>query len=77
MLDKRCVFLYNKFSVQLYYIHKESKPACGTILLSVARSLTCFGQIYWPSSRSHMQRCFQLELSHVVITVVMFTVIKL
>jgi len=40
------------------------------------RSPTCFGQIYWStSSGSHTQHCFNLGLSHVVTTVVVFTII--
>jgi len=44
--------------------------------LFVVISPACFGQMYWPSSGSHMQQCFNLELSHVVTTVVVFTIIK-
>jgi len=47
------------------------------------RSPTCFGQIYWQSSGSRLQRCFNftqlqlllcfnLELSHTITTVVVF-----
>ena len=45
--------------------------------LFLVRSTTCFGQIYWASSGSHMHRRFNLELSHVVTNVVVFTGIKL
>jgi hypothetical protein len=45
--------------------------------LFVVISPTCIDQIYWPSSESHMQRCFILELSQVVTTVVVFTIIKI
>jgi len=44
--------------------------------LLVVISPACFSQIYWPSLGNHMQQCFNLELSHVVTTVVVFTVIK-
>ena len=43
-------------------------------------SPTCFGQIYWPTSGSHIQRYFNFELSHavkVVVVVVVFAVIKI
>jgi len=45
--------------------------------LFVFRSTTCFGHIYWPTLGSHMQRCLNLELSHVVTTVVVFTIFKI
>jgi hypothetical protein len=38
--------------------------------LFVVWSPTCFGQMCWPSSGIHMQPCFNLELCHVVTTVV-------
>jgi hypothetical protein len=44
--------------------------------LFVLRSQTCIGQIYWPSSGSLMQECFNSELARVVTTVV-FKFLKL
>jgi len=43
----------------------------------VVISPPCFGKIYWPSSRGHIERCFNVQLSHIVTTVVVFTVIKI
>jgi len=64
--------------MQLYYIHKGNKPTfCTILLLFVVRYPTFLGQIYWSSSESHLQRCSNSELSHVVTTVVVFTVIKI
>jgi len=61
-------FLWHTFSMQLYYIHKESKPTCCTILLLfVVTPPACFSQIYWPSSDIHMQWCFNLELSQILL----------
>jgi len=58
-------------------LQRESKPTCCTILLIFfVRYRICFNQIYWPSSGSHMQWCFNLEFPHVVATVV-FTITKI
>jgi len=43
--------------------------------LFVLRSAACFGLIYWSSSDSHTQRHFNLELSRVVTTVVVFVLL--
>jgi hypothetical protein len=46
-------------------VSKFTKNQCQLIaqhpFLSVVRSPTCFGQIYWPSSGSDMRRCFNLR----------------
>jgi hypothetical protein len=42
--------------------------------LFVVRPPTCFGQIFLPSAGSHMQHFSYSELSHVVTTVVVFTI---
>jgi len=52
------------------------KTFCTIHLFIFVRSPTCFGQLYPPYTGSHMQQYFNLELSHVVTTVV-FTIIKL
>jgi len=44
--------------------------------LFAVRSPACFGQIYWPSSGNHMEGRFNLELSHVVTTVVVLKIIN-
>ena len=62
-----------------YYecVHKNQNQLVAQYsFLFVVRSPTCFGQIYWPSSGSHVQQCFNIELSHVVTMVVVFTIIK-
>jgi len=45
--------------------------------LFVFRSPIYFGQIYWPTLGRLMQLCLNLELSRVVTTVVVFTIIKI
>ena len=66
-------FLFN----YIIFTKNQNQLVAQYSFLFVVRSIICFGQIYWPSSGSHMQWCFPLELSHVVITVVVFTIIKL
>jgi hypothetical protein len=68
---------YYKFSLQLYYIHKGSKPTCCTICLFICSQISnIFGQICWPSSWTHIQQWFNLELSNVVTAVILFKMIK-
>ena len=47
-------------------VSKFTRNQCQLIalysILYVVRSPAFFGQIYWPSSRSHMQRCFNSRL---------------
>ena len=66
------------FSLQFYYIHEESKPTCCTVILLIFSWLSnMFRPDLLAIFRRHMQRFFHLELSHVVTTVVVFTVIKI
>jgi len=59
-------------------LHEESKPTfCTIVLLFVVSSPKCFGETYWSSSGSNMQRCFSLEMSDVVKTFVACIVIKI
>jgi len=44
--------------------------------LFVVRPPTCFGEIFLPSAGSYMQHFSNSELSHVVTTVVVFTIIE-
>jgi len=48
-------------------------PQCPCVIRIPRR----FGQIYWPSAGSHMQRYFNLELSHLFTAVVVFTITKI
>jgi hypothetical protein len=57
-----------------HFFCKEPKKKSNHIL--GREQVTCFGQIYWPSSGSNTQQCLNLELSHAVTTVV-FTIIKI
>jgi len=43
-------------------VKNQNQRAAQCSFLFVIKSTACFGQIYWPSAGSHMQRCFSLEL---------------
>jgi len=64
--------------LQLYFIPKNPNQCVAQHPLSfIVRSPTCFGQIHWHSSWSHMQRRFNLELPRAVTAVVVFIIMKL
>ena len=63
--------------MHLYYIHKnENQFVAQYSFLFVFGSPMCFGQIYWPTLGSHMQRYLNLELSRAVTTVLRLKLLK-
>jgi hypothetical protein len=46
----------------IIFTRNQNQPVAQYLFLFVVGSPTCFGQIYWPSSWSHTQRCFQLRI---------------
>jgi len=55
------------------FTKNQSQLVIQYSFLFAVRCPTRFGQIYWPSSGSRNQRCFSLELYHVVTTVVVLS----
>ena len=68
------IILYYIILYYIIFIKNRNQLVAQYSFLFVVTSATCFGHTYWQSSGSHMQQCFNLEVSHVVTTVVMFTV---
>jgi hypothetical protein len=74
--------IINKFSfsiteINVVYSRRIKTKLLHNINFILFRSPTCFGQIYWPTSGSHIQRHLNLELSYAVTAVVVFTIIKI
>lgn len=61
----------------IIFINNHNQLVAGHSFLFAVRFPACFGQIYWPSSGSDIQRCSNLELSHVRATVFVLANIKI
>jgi hypothetical protein len=72
-----CSQISNVFRSDTIFTKEQNQFVAQYSCSFVARYSTFFGQMYSSSFRSHRQRCFNSELSHVVTTVVVFTIIKL
>ena len=73
-------FFFNIIHCPCNYItftESQNQLVAQYSFLFVVGSATCFGQMYWQSSGSLMQRYLNLELSQVFTTVVEFTINKI
>jgi len=70
-------FLFSITEINVVYSRRIKTKLLHSTNVLLFRSPTCFGQIYWPTSGSHIQRYLNLEFSSVVTAVVVFTIIKI